>query len=189
MLLYLRQAASGCIRYKSLFSPAHQKKKKIKISWKVYIEGQSILSLLLTWFFSAYSTPSKDERRLVWHALIAHRNHCMWMFVCFSQRRAFIQISFLHTHKNQIKYSIGVWKQFFFLILISFIFLLFKTFFISLFLSLPSFSGFFVFFLTFCSTFLITLGFWFTFSLACFSFPSSLQPFQTVSSSNYFLLP
>ena len=48
MLLYLRQAASGCIRYKSLFSPAHQEKKKFKISWKVYIEGQSILSLLLT---------------------------------------------------------------------------------------------------------------------------------------------
>lgn len=84
MLLYLRQAASGCIRYKSLFSPAHQKKKKIKISRKVYIEGQSILSLLLTWFFSAYSTPSKDERRLVWHALIAHRNHCMWMLIWFS---------------------------------------------------------------------------------------------------------
>ena len=86
MLLYLRQAASGCIRYKSLFSLAHQekKKKKIKISRKVYIEGQSILSLLLTWFFSAYSTPSKDERRLVRHALITHRNHCMWMLIWFS---------------------------------------------------------------------------------------------------------
>lgn len=87
MLLYHGHAAVGCDRLKSLFYQLIQK-QKIQILWKMYIKNQSILSLLLTRFFSIYSIPSKCERvRIACHdqyiTRISHMITACWGLLGF----------------------------------------------------------------------------------------------------------
>lgn len=77
VLLCLRQAVHGFIGYKSLFSPAHQKKKKTSQFLGRCILKDRVYCLLLACIFSVYSLPSKDERRSAQHARITCLNHCM----------------------------------------------------------------------------------------------------------------
>lgn len=62
MLLYLRQAASGCIRYKSLFSPAHQKKKNQNFPEGIYWRPEYIKSVIDLIFFCLFYSLQRWEK-------------------------------------------------------------------------------------------------------------------------------
>lgn len=114
VLLYLRQAVHGFIGYKSLFSPAHQKKKEnVTISWKVYTEGQSILSVIGLYFFCLFSSLRRWKK--VSTACQDHTHESLHVDapLVFIKNSLLIDSPSAHIQKIQIKYSLGVWKQVF----------------------------------------------------------------------------
>lgn len=169
-------------------------KRKIKILWKVYIEGQSTLSLLLAciFFHLFYSLQRWERVSIACYAHIYESLHVHTYLV-------FIKISFLIDSPSAQRKSDKIQQRSMktvFLVLIPFIFYFLTIFYFSFpcsFISLSSFSAFFDSLLCFFHNVMIPVYFSpsilldsiiFFRALTFFSFPSSLKSLQRVYSSN-----